>query len=125
MRVVRITAVPQFSEFRPARSDRRRQDVAIGMTVEIPHHIKCGAHCDVAIHGVLLARSLLIHMNIGTTLSGLVLLCALAVVIGAATLIAPAHTPVGLLSSSEAAVLLLPGMGFVLLANRVRRTERC
>ena len=92
---------------------------------EIPHYTDLGAHYRVAIHGVLLARTYIIHMKTGTTLSGLVLLCALAVVTGVAIPNRPAHTLVGSHSSSEAAVLLLPGMGFVLLANRVRRPKRC
>ena len=92
---------------------------------EIPHYTDLGAHSHMPIPGVLLARSYVIHMNTGTTLSGLLLLCVLAVVTGAAIPIDPAHAAVGLPPLAEAAVLLLPGMGFMLLANRVRRPEGC
>lgn len=63
-------------------------------------------------------------MKTGTTLSGVGLLCAFTVATGAITLIGRAHTPIDLRSSSEAAVLLLSGMGCVLLADQIRQTEK-
>jgi hypothetical protein len=59
------------------------------------------------------------------TLSGLMLLCA-SVVTGAGTLIGPVQTRVVELHSiSEPAGLAVFGAGFVLLANQVRRKNKC
>jgi hypothetical protein len=58
------------------------------------------------------------------TLSGLMLLCA-SVVAGAGTLMRPAQTRIDLHSLAEPAGLVAFGTGFVLLANQVRRKEKC
>ena len=58
------------------------------------------------------------------TLSGFMLLCA-SVVTGAGTLIGPVQTRVDIHSLSEPAGLVVFGAGFMLLANQVRRKEKC
>lgn len=59
-------------------------------------------------------------MRILLSLSGVMMLCA-SVATGAGTLIAPAQAHVSVLS--EPGGLLVLGIGFVLLANQVRRKK--
>jgi hypothetical protein len=88
------------------------------------HSTDRGAPADAPIHGVLLAPHPITHMKAVMTLSGLMLLCA-SVVTGAGALIGPVQTHVDVRTLSEPAGLVVFGAGFVLLANQVRRKNKC
>jgi hypothetical protein len=62
-------------------------------------------------------------MRILLSLSGVMMLCA-SVVTGAGTLIAPVQASVAPHLLSEPSGLVVLGVGFVVLANQVRRKQR-